>query len=1500
MAISPATGGENISIDTTYPGGSGQYTTLDSFSITESAPGQITQNTHTISLPSGWEFNVASPITILKTDAIVLASYNITPSQTSFSFTVNNISTSKATLFFSGLQVRPTTQHPNTSTGNMTYSGAGIVGVDGSTNFGTLTTVAGTVTKLAFITQPGGAVYGSELSPQPVVKTQDQFGNNSTSGLGATETVTLTLNGSGSLLGTASPNIGTSGGNGTVTFTDLAVNAVGTKSLMATPTTLANATSNSFDITPKTLTATITASDKTYNGSNTAIITGADVSSGLVYGDPVTTDITSASAIFSNENAEVGKTVTATGIILVGEKASNYSFNGTGTGTATISPIAITVTAGAKSKTYGDLDPAFTYQITSGSLIEGEALAGSLTRNAGENVGNYAITQSDLDNTNYDITFVGADLTIAKRPITVTAVEASKTYDGNVSSNGIPVLAEESLPLVFGNTLNFIQTYDIKNVGNARTLTPAGTVNDGNSGNNYDVTPTSINTGIITEKELTVSGLSVAGKVYDGTTDAVVSGTPSLEGIVNGDGISLIGTAVGSFNDANVGSKTVAIFGLSLAGADMGNYTLTQPVLGAEITALGITGSFTADNKVYDGNTVAVVLSQSPNGVLEVDAANVVLTGGTANFADANVGIGITVTASGMVLGGSAAGNYSLTSVNTTIANITKATLTITANDKEKVYGEANPELTVSYVGFVSGEDESVLDTPVALDTLANETSPVGPYVITASGAADANYDISFVPGTLTVTPALLTVTADTQNKTYGEDDPAFTYIASGFKNGENKSIFTGVLERVNTSKNVGVYAITQGSLSATDNYTINFVGANLTIGKKPITVTAVTDTKTYNGDVVSDATPTVTEALAFSDTPSFTQSFDTPDVSSHKTLTPSGIVNDDNGGNNYSYTFVNDLTGEITPLAITITPDAGQTKVYGNTDPAFTFTPNPALIGGDLFTGALARDAGDNVGTYVYNLGTLDAGGNYALTIAPETFEITKAPPVVTWNNPADIVYGTALSGTELNATADVAGAFVYTQTLGTVLNAGTGQTLSATFTPTDTTNYNPATPEVLITVTPAPLTIIANDKTKVYGEADPALTYSITSGSLVGTDSLDGSLSRDAGENVGMYAITSTLTNSNYGITFVPANLTINTNPITITANAKTKSYGTPDPELTYQIISGSLVDGDLITGALTRDAGEDLGPYTINQGTLTAGSNYNINYVSSTLTILDTTPPTVVSHTPSLNALNISPTTPIVVTFSEPVNVENGDVSFSPAISGGFTIANSGTSVVTITSNSPLADNTTYTITLNGVADINGNPLPTYSNIKFTTATTYTVNLNANASGWNLISLPVIPSNTAIATVLGSAINNIDAVWTYDPTNPNAVDGWLVFVPSNPSGTNNLDRMTTGFGYWVSVTGNTNLSGSGTLLIAGPTPPPSRSLQTGWNLIGYYQLPNEDSSIPANAFASLGNYSYTGLWGFDNTTGFFNSVTTINPGDAFWISLPSAKIYTPSNIQ
>jgi len=97
---------------------------------------------------------------------------------------------------------------------------------------------------------------------------------------------------------------------------------------------------------------------------------------------------------------------------------------------------------------------------------------------------------------------------------------------------------------------------------------------------------------------------------------------------------------------------------------------------------------------------------------------------------------------------------------------------------------------------------------------------------------------------------------------------------------------------------------------------------------------------------------------------------------------------------------------------------------------------------------------------------------------------------PTVRWANPADITYGTPLGTTQLDATASVPGSFVCGPALGTVLHAGSNQTLTMTFTPTDTTDYNNVTTTVQINITPPPLTITANSQSKVYGAPLSALT--------------------------------------------------------------------------------------------------------------------------------------------------------------------------------------------------------------------------------------------------------------------------------------------------------------------------------------------------------------------------------------------------------------------------
>jgi hypothetical protein len=175
--------------------------------------------------------------------------------------------------------------------------------------------------------------------------------------------------------------------------------------------------------------------------------------------------------------------------------------------------------------------------------------------------------------------------------------------------------------------------------------------------------------------------------------------------------------------------------------------------------------------------------------------------------------------------------------------------------------------------------------------------------------------------------------------------------------------------------------------------------------------------------------------------------------------------------------------------------------------------------------------------------------------------------------------------------------------------------------------TNYIDQDGSVDIVIDAATLEVDAVAASKTYGEDDPAFTYALdgfvngedaTSASVTG----DADCSRASGENVGTYQITcepGNLAAPNYVFqTGDSADFDIDPRPIEVTADAKSKIFGNPDPPLTYQLTDGSLVGSDAISGALTRVAGELVGSYAILQGTLTAGTNYDITYVGADLTI------------------------------------------------------------------------------------------------------------------------------------------------------------------------------------------------------------------------------------------------------------------------------------------
>ncbi|HEU0253494.1 MAG TPA: MBG domain-containing protein, partial [Pyrinomonadaceae bacterium] len=336
--------------------------------------------------------------------------------------------------------------------------------------------------------------------------------------------------------------------------------------------------------------------------------------------------------------------------------------------------------------------------------------------------------------------------------------------------------------------------------------------------------------------------------------------------------------------------------------------------------------------------------------------------------------------------------------------------------------------------------------------------------------------------------------------------------------------------------------------------------------------------------------------------------------------------------------------TGSLTinKRDIEVTADP-KSKVYGDADPALTYQiTSGSLVFGDTIVGALARAAGENVGTYAITQGTLaindgNGGNNYNLTFVGADFTITARPITIT-ADPKSKVYGDpdpaltyqitsgslafsdAIVGALVRAAGENVGTYAITQ--GTLaINDGNGGN-----------NYNLTFVSANLSITKRPIQVTATaGQFKIYGDPDPVFAYTLTSGTLAFSDTFTGALSRVAGENVGLYAITiGTLkvndgnNGDNYNLTLVSNNFEIKKRLITVKADAKTKTFGDPDPVFTYQITSGSLAFTDTFTGALTRDPGELVGVYAIKIGTLAindgnGGNNYTLTLVGDNLTIL-----------------------------------------------------------------------------------------------------------------------------------------------------------------------------------------------------------------------------------------------------------------------------------------
>jgi hypothetical protein len=203
-----------------------------------------------------------------------------------------------------------------------------------------------------------------------------------------------------------------------------------------------------------------------------------------------------------------------------------------------------------------------------------------------------------------------------------------------------------------------------------------------------------------------------------------------------------------------------------------------------------------------------------------------------------------------------------------------------------------------------------------------------------------------------------------------------------------------------------------------------------------------------------------------------------------------------------------------VNPLPITISPNSSQSKIYGNPDLPLTFTCIPALLGSDTCTGALARAAGDTVGTYDIYQGNLSAGSNYSITFTTgKTFEITPATPAVTFPSAENIYCGSTLADAVLTGGAG-AGSFAW-EYPDSVLATGS-YNYNLIFTPSNP-NYATVTQAVSVTVDDLPSAVINCEICYGTSYSDDIFTTPISeAGTYTATETLPSGCQREVKLNL------------------------------------------------------------------------------------------------------------------------------------------------------------------------------------------------------------------------------------------------------------------------------------------------------------------------------------------------------------------------------------------------
>ncbi|GAA1791314.1 hypothetical protein HC028_00930 [Planosporangium flavigriseum] len=863
-------------------------------------------------------------------------------------------------------------------------------------------------------------------------------------------------------------------------------------------------------------------------------------------------------------------------------------------GTLTVAKAAATIVASNASQTYGEATPKLDYTVN--GLRNGDTLTTAPTcaaQGSHTAAGTYPINCSGADaGPNYTLSYAPGTLTVGTGVVTVTPDSASVVY-----GDADPTFTYKISGLVGGDQLTSEPTCGVQG-----PHTDAGT---------YDITCTGADAGGNYTVRYAPATLAVGKKVGLITADPKRStygqSDPSFSytvaGLVGADKLASEPTCGVADKHADAGTYPITCSG----GDAGGNYTLQYA-----------TGTLTVDK--------APLVVIADNQARQYGGDDPTFTSSVAGLVGADQ---LTTPASCQVAPAhSNAGSYEITCANAaansnyTISyapgtlTVTQAPVVITANPATREYGTADPAFTYQVQGLLGTDDLSSEPTCGAADGHQH----VGSYGIACAGAdAGNNYAISYSPGTLTITAATATVTANDQGATYGGSEPAFTYTVTGLV-GADKLTSAPTCGVDGDHSSARTYTITCSGGDAGSDYVLDYKPGTYVVSPAVVTVTADNQSRRYGAD-----DPTFTwkaTGLVGQDT------FQTPavcevsaghhDAGSYP-ITCSGAE----AGPNYTIRYSDGaLAVQQAPLVV----QAGNaSSTYGDATPEIGYTVT-GLIGNDgLQTEPTCAAANPHTaaGSYQTACSGAEAGGNYHITYAPGTLSVGKAVVTVTADS-ASTIYGQAdpafhysvsgLVGSDTLGTTPTCAVTDAHSQAGTYPIACTGADAGP--------NYTVAYVAGTLTVAKAPGVVTAASQTITYGEKDPAFTYTV-SGLQPGESLVAQPTCRVDGPHTaaGTYPIVCSGGDGggNYTLSYQAGTLTVLKAAVRISANDQSISYGSSDPTFGYTI-AGLVGSDNLISAPTCGVTGPHsaAGSYAITCTSADAGGNYTVDYAPATLTV------------------------------------------------------------------------------------------------------------------------------------------------------------------------------------------------------------------------------------------------------------------------------------------